>query len=201
MALFARKHTDYVIVGLGNPSAEYEDTRHNAGFMCIDVLADRLGANYWKSQGGALAATVSHGGHDLVLAKPHTFMNLSGSAVKSLAKTYSVAPRDIIVIHDEMDLEPGDVRVKRGGNHAGHNGIKSIYDQMASKDMVRVRIGIGRPPGRMEGADYVLQRLKGDKLEGQGVDCQIAADAVLSLVDDGLEATAQHFNGMHHQED
>ena len=162
MAFFARKKVDYLIVGLGNPGAEYDSTRHNSGFMCIDILAERLGTNYWKSQGGALAATVSHGGHDLVLAKPQTFMNLSGSAVKSLAKAYSVSPREIIVVHDEMDLEPGDVRVKRGGNPAGHNGIKSIYDQMSSKDMVRVRIGIGRPPGRMDGADYVLQHLKGE---------------------------------------
>lgn len=201
MSFFSRKEADFLVVGLGNPGSEYQETRHNAGFMSIDVLAERLGARYWKSQSGALVAEVTYHGHTLALVKPQTFMNLSGSAVKSLAKTYQVIPRDIIVMHDEMDLEPGDVRVKRGGNHAGHNGIKSIYEQLDSKEELRVRIGIGRPPGRMDGADYVLQHLRGDKLEEQKVDCQMAADAACVLIDEGLDEAMQRFNGLHHKDD
>ncbi|MDO4851607.1 MAG: aminoacyl-tRNA hydrolase [Actinomycetota bacterium] len=197
MGLFSKPDAEYLVVCLGNPGDEYRDTRHNAGFMCADILGERLGARYWKSQDSALTAQVSHRGHELVLAKPLTFMNLSGSAVRPLARRYSVDPGHIIVVHDEMDLVPGDVRVRRGGSASGHNGLKSIYERLGSKDMLRVRIGIGTPPGRMPGADYVLQRLKGEVLEAQRADCEVAVDAVLCLVTEGLEETMQRFNGRH----
>jgi PTH1 family peptidyl-tRNA hydrolase len=201
VAYLSRQEVGRIVVGLGNPGSEFDATRHNAGFMCIDALGERLGARYWKLKGSALVALVEHEGRTLALAKPQTFMNLSGSAVRALCRAYDVSPRDIIVVHDEMDLQPGDVRVKRGGNHAGHNGVRSIYEQLDSKDVIRVRIGIGRPPGRMDGADYVLQHLKDDLLEEQRVDCEVAADAVLCVLDDGLDAAMQLFNGRHRCEE
>lgn len=186
---------DLLVAGLGNPGPEYADTRHNAGFLCVDALAERLGARYWKLQDGALVAHAVVGRQSLLLVKPQTFMNLSGKAVRALCRRYGLGASDVIVVHDEMDFEPGDVRARRGGSAAGHNGVKSVYAELGSDQVVRVRVGTGRPPGRMDGAAYVLQHLKGAALEELQADCALAADVVESVIQDGLDVTMQRFNG------
>lgn len=184
-----------LIVGLGNPGPEYEKTRHNAGFLAVDLLAENLRAAYWKDQGGAKVALVRFGGEELVLAKPQTFMNLSGCAVKKLVDHYGIAVGDIIVIHDEIDLPAGDVRVKVGGGHAGHNGLRSLHDKLGSDAYTRVRVGVGRPPGRMQAADYVLQALKGEAWEQFEASIPTAAQAAVSILERGAEAAMQECNG------
>jgi PTH1 family peptidyl-tRNA hydrolase len=184
----------YLIAGLGNPGAEYERTRHNAGFEVIDELAQDLGARYWKTEGGALTARVTYKGEELLLVKPQGYMNTSGGPVKALAKAYQVDPAHIIVIHDELDINPGTIRVKFGGGHAGHNGLRSLCDKLNTRDWYRVRIGIGRPPGRMPVVDWVLSapRKEGEEDFRQAV--HTGAEAVLYLIDNGLEKTQQAFN-------
>lgn len=184
-----------MIVGLGNPGPEYERTRHNAGFLAVDLLGDNLRATYWKDQGGAKVAVVRFDDGDLVLAKPQTFMNLSGNSVAKLAAAHGVALEDIIVIHDDIDLPAGDVRVKRGGGHGGHNGLRSLHDRLASDAYLRVRVGVGRPPGRMDAADYVLQPLKGAAWDDLEASIPTAAQAALSILERGPEATMQDYNG------
>jgi PTH1 family peptidyl-tRNA hydrolase len=183
-----------LVVGLGNPGREYASTRHNAGFLVIDLLGDDLRASYWKDQGGAKVAVVRFGGEDLVLAKPQTFMNLSGSSVKKLAELYNAEVSEIIVVHDDIDLAAGKVRVKRGGGHGGHNGLRSLHEQLQSDGYLRVRVGVGRPPGRMDAADYVLQPLKGAAFDDLEASIPTAAQAVISLLEHGPDVTMQEFN-------
>ena len=123
-----------MIAGLGNPGEEYEHTRHNAGFDTVDVLADELGVRYWKNECGALTGKGTWRDHDLVLAKPQSFMNTSGGPVKQLMNAYGVDAEHLVVIHDELDIDPGTVRVKFGGGHAGHNGLRSICDKLGTRD-------------------------------------------------------------------
>ena len=130
----------YLIAGLGNPGDEYAHTRHNAGFDTIDLIAEKLGARYWKTEGGALTAKAVLHDVDLVLAKPQSFMNTSGGPVKQLMNAYGVDADHLIVIHDELDIDPGTVRVKFGGGHAGHNGLRSICDKLGTRDWFRVRM-------------------------------------------------------------
>lgn len=184
-----------MVVGLGNPGREYAYTRHNAGFLVVDLLGDDLRATYWKDQGGAKVAVVRLGGEELVLAKPQTFMNLSGTSVKKLAETYGIELADILIVHDELDLPPGTIRVKRGGGHAGHNGLRSIHDRMGSDAYPRVRVGVGRPPGRMPAADYVLQPLKGEAWDDFEASIPTATQAVLAVLERGVDAAMQEFNG------
>ena len=184
----------YLIVGLGNPGEEYANTRHNAGFMCVDALADQAGARYWKTECGALTAKGVLADTDVVLAKPQGYMNTSGGPVKLLCNAYGIEPAHVIAIHDDLDIDPGRLRVKAGGGSAGHNGLKSLTSKLNTPDYLRVRIGIGRPPGRMDAADYVLARLRAADAEELAVTCAQAADAVVCLVEHGLEATQQRFN-------
>ena len=153
-----------LIVGLGNPGPEYADTRHNAGFLVIDSIAGELSASYWKNRAGALVAEVEVDGRTVVLAKPQSFMNVSGGPVKKLLDHYGLSPDDLLVVHDELDIPSGEVRAKVGGGHAGHNGLRSIHDKLGTDAYARIRVGIGRPPGRMPAADYVLQAPRGDEL-------------------------------------
>lgn len=183
-----------MIVGLGNPGSEYERTRHNAGFLAVDLLGDNLRATYWKDQGSSKVAIVRFDGGDLVLAKPQTFMNLSGGAVKRLCEIHEVDMADLIVIHDDIDLPAGDVRVKRGGGHGGHNGLRSLHEKLPSTDYLRVRVGVGRPPGRMDSADYVLQPLKGSAWDDFEASIPTAAQAALGILERGVEAAMQEFN-------
>lgn len=176
-----------LVVGLGNPGSEYEGTRHNAGFVAIDLLAERAAVRYWKTEGGSLTAKGKLGGTEVVLAKPQSFMNLSGGPVKKLLEAYDLSPEELIVIHDELDIPAGTVRAKLGGGHAGHNGLRSICDKLGTRDWYRVRTGIGRPPGRMDPADYVLSRPKGDAAADFQAACSLAADTAEALVCEGLE--------------
>lgn len=184
----------HLIVGLGNPGEEYAHTRHNAGFDAVDLIAEEVGVRYWKTECGALVGKGSWRGHDLVLAKPQSFMNTSGGPAKQLCATYGIAPDQLIVIHDELDIDPGTIRVKFGGGHAGHNGLRSICDKLGTRDWYRVRVGIGRPPGRMPVADYVLSLPKKEAAEAFQAATDQGAQAALYLVENGLEKTQQKFN-------
>lgn len=184
----------YLIVGLGNPGEEYAHTRHNAGFEVVDAIAEEIGVRYWKTECGALTAKGSYHDHDLVLAKPQSYMNTSGGPVKQLMNAYGVDGEHLIVVHDELDIDPGTVRVKFGGGHAGHNGLRSICDKTGTRDWFRARIGIGRPPGRMAVADFVLSLPKKDAKDDFDYAVDRGAQAVLYLLDHGLEKTQQQFN-------
>ena len=188
-----------LVVGLGNPGPEYDRTRHNAGFHVVDELGRRAGVSYWKSASGALLAEARVGGRTVWLAKPQSFMNASGGPVSKLARQLGVAPEEILVVHDELDIPAGDVRVKVGGGHGGHNGLRSIIDKLGSRDFNRVRVGIGRPPGRMDSADFVLRQLKGDFAEEHDATVVTAADAVEAVVQDGPIAARDAYNGLHRQ--
>lgn len=181
-----------MIVGLGNPGAEYARTRHNAGFACVDALAARLGVSYWKSQAGSEVARVRMRGEDgpreVLLVKPQAFMNVSGGPVSKLAASERIKPAEILVVHDEVDLAPGDVRAKFGGGLNAHNGLRSLADKLKTRDFGRVRCGIGRPPGRMEVATYVLKPMKGTDWSDFEIMAQQAADLCEKAVAEGLGA-------------
>ena len=177
-----------IVCGLGNPDAEYAHTRHNAGFATIDALAARHGVRYWKSEAGAQVASISVAGADgerreVLLAKPMSYMNTSGGPLSKLARAHRVQPAEILVVHDEVDLAAGEVRLKLGGGLNAHNGLRSIADKLGSRDFARVQFGIGRPPGRMQVADYVLRELKGSFLEDFELTVERAADLVEATLD------------------
>lgn len=184
----------WLIAGLGNPGAQYEGTRHNTGFVAADLLAEELGARYWKTECGSLAAHVQRDGEELIVAKPQGFMNTSGGPVSQLMRKYGVEPERLVVLHDELDIEPGTIRVKHGGGLAGHNGLKSIAEKTGTRDWYRVRIGIGRPPGRMPVTDWVLSAPRGEAAEMLAHGCALAADAVPCLLDEGLAQAQSRFN-------
>ncbi|QLL06545.1 aminoacyl-tRNA hydrolase [Mycobacterium vicinigordonae] len=177
-----------LVVGLGNPGENYARTRHNVGFMVADVLATRLGAKFKAhKRSGAEVSTGRLAGRAVVLAKPRSYMNESGRQVGPLAKFYSVAPADIIVIHDDLDLDFGKIRLKLGGGEGGHNGLRSLAAALGSKDFQRVRIGIGRPPGRKDPAAFVLEPFNATERPEIPTICEQAADATELLIELGLE--------------
>lgn len=184
----------FLIVGLGNPGEEYEHTRHNAGFDTVDKIASEIGVRYWKNECGALTGKGAYHDIDVVLAKPQSYMNTSGGPVKQLMNAYGVSPDRLVVIHDELDINPGTIRVKFGGGHAGHNGLRSICDKLGTRDWFRVRCGIGRPPGRMPVADYVLSLPKKDAADDFAQATDLGCEAALFLIEHGLEKTQQKFN-------
>lgn len=184
----------FLIVGLGNPGEEYEHTRHNAGFDTVDKIAAEIGVRYWKNERGALTGKGAYHDIDVVLAKPQSYMNTSGGPVKQLMNAYGVSPDHLVVIHDELDIDPGTIRVKFGGGHAGHNGLRSICDKLGTRDWFRVRCGIGRPPGRMPVADYVLSFPKKDAADDFAQATDLGCEAALFLIEHGLEKTQQKFN-------
>ena len=184
----------FLIVGLGNPGEEYEHTRHNAGFDTVDKIAAEIGVRYWKNECGALTGKGAYHDIDVVLAKPQSYMNTSGGPVKQLMNAYGVSPDHLVVIHDELDIDPGTIRVKFGGGHAGHNGLRSICDKLGTRDWFRVRCGIGRPPGRMPVADYVLSLPKKDAADDFAQATDLGCEAALFLTEHGLEKTQQKFN-------
>ncbi len=178
-----------LIVGLGNPGSQYETTRHNAGFMVADVLADRIGAKFSShKKSNSDIVTARLGDRSVIVAKPRTFMNLSGQPVAALARFYSVEPADIVVVHDELDIDFGAIRLKLGGGEGGHNGLRSITQHLGTKDYLRVRVGVGRPPGRMDPASYVLKPFSSAEHKDLGVICEEAADAAELVLRVGLEA-------------
>ena len=181
-----------IVCGLGNPDADYERTRHNAGFATVDVLAARHGVRYWKSEAGAQVASLTWRGADgeqreVLLAKPMSYMNTSGGPLSKLAHAHRVAPQQILVVHDEVDLAAGEVRLKLGGGLNAHNGLRSIADKLGSRDFARVQFGIGRPPGKMQVADYVLRELKGGFLDEFNITAECAADLVERILTEGAK--------------
>ncbi len=147
----------YLIVGLGNPGREYAQTRHNAGFLLADALAARLGVRFRRLQFKALTTDARYGEAKIILAKPQTYMNLSGQAVAPLLRFYKIPPERLLVAYDDLDLPLGTVRLRPKGGHGGHKGMRSIIERLGTQEFPRLRLGIGRPPGRMDAAAYVLQ--------------------------------------------
>ena len=187
--------TALLVVGLGNPGAEFAGTRHNAGADVVGVLAARHGGRLRRAKEHALTSEVRIDAQRVALAFPQTYMNESGRAVAALVRRYGIADMGrLVVVHDELDLPLGRLQVKEGGGLAGHNGLKSIRDHLHTTDFVRVRIGIGRPPGRQEGADHVLRRPSRSQRDELDVVIQEAADAVEMIVTDGVAATMNRFN-------
>lgn len=185
-----------LVVGLGNPGAQYAKTRHNLGFMVADVLAARMGAPFKvHKRSGAEIVTGRLGHRPIVLAKPRCFMNESGRQVGPLAKFYSVNAGDVIVIHDELDIDFGTIRLKIGGGEGGHNGLRSVANALGTKEFQRVRIGIGRPPGRKDPAAFVLENFGSTERPEVPVICEQGADACELLVEVGLEAAQNQLHG------
>ena len=186
---------DLVVLGLGNPGAEYEHSRHNVGADVVALLADRHGGRLKATKERALVAEVRIGIARVVLAFPQTFYNESGNAARLLLERHGIDDlHHLVVVHDEMDLPPGKLKVKIGGGLAGNNGLKSIKAHLKSEDFVRVRVGIGKPPGRQEGVDHVLRRPGKAEQAELDVAMQEAADAVEAILAEGAEAAQTRFN-------
>lgn len=187
---------NWLIVGLGNPGAEYAHNRHNVGQMVLDELATRVGAGFKssKSRAQVLEGRLGIGGPRVVLAKPLSFMNVSGGPVSALAKFFDIDPGHVIAVHDEIDIPFNTVKIKIGGGEGGHNGLRDISKALATKDYLRVRVGVGRPPGRMDTADYVLRDFSSTEKKELPFLLDSAADAVELLVRDGLLAAQQQFH-------
>jgi len=187
---------DFLIVGLGNPVKEYARTRHNVGEEVIGLLADRHGATFKVGRDKAKVAEAKIGGRRCVLAFPLTYMNERGQAVSALIRRYGITdPEQIVVVHDELDLAPAQLRVKVGGGLAGNNGLRSITQHLKTQDYIRVRIGIGKPPSKERGANHVLSKLPKAERDALDVAVQLAADAVEVLVAEGPDAAMRRFNG------
>jgi len=200
MGLFGRvgKGTpfDWLVVGLGNPGPKYAGSRHNVGEQAVQLLAQRWGATLKGGRDNALTAETRFADQRIVLAFPITFMNESGQAVGALVRRYRIeTPEQIIVVQDELDLPPGELKVKAGGGLAGHNGLRSINQHLKSTDFLRVRIGVGKPPSKEAGAGHVLSKVP--KAERELLDIRVAdaADAVELIIADGVDAAMQRFNG------
>lgn len=183
-----------LVVGLGNPGREYAQTRHNIGFMLIDRLAVRLNAQGMKLQSKAIVLTAQYEGRKLLLAKPQTYMNLSGQAVQGLVRFYKLPLEHVLVAHDDLDLPFGTLRMRPGGGAGGQKGVQSIITQLGTPNFPRLRLGIDRPPGRMDAADYVLQEFSQQELLAVSEILDRAADAVLTWVKEGLNAAMNKFN-------
>ncbi len=185
---------ELLVVGLGNPGEEYARTRHNVGAEVVELLARRHGGKLRKQKERSLTDEVNVGGKRMALAIPVTYMNLSGEAVAPLVRRYGVEPGQLVVVQDEMDFELGRLQVKNGGGLAGHNGLKSIVAHLHTQDFVRVRIGIGKPPGSRQGADHVLRRFS--KAERAEIDVVLeeAADAVELILAEGVEVAMNRVN-------
>lgn len=163
-----------IVAGLGNPGEEYARTRHNSGFQVVDLLAEQAGVRYWKAEAGCQVAKARVAGQEVLLAKPQSFMNTSGGPLSKLMAAHGVRPEGLLVVHDMLDIPEGTVRYRMGGGLDGHNGLRSIADKLRTRDFQRVQVGIGRPPGRMDVATFVLRELKGRQLEAQEL---VVADA------------------------
>lgn len=186
----------WLVVGLGNPGAQYAGNRHNVGQMVADELAARIGAGFksHKTPSRVAEGFLGPGRPKLVLAKPNSYMNTSGGPVSALLKFYSLGVDRLIVVHDELDIPFDTVRLKLGGGHGGHNGLRDIQKAAGSPDFTRVRVGIGRPPGRMDAADYVLRDFAGTERDALPNLLSDASDAVEAIVEHGLVAAQQRFH-------
>lgn len=186
----------WLVVGLGNPGAQYERTRHNIGQMVVDELAARASATFKSHKTNARVAEgrIVPGGPRLVLAKPNTFMNVSGSPVAQLVRFYSLEPEHVIVVHDELDIPFDTIKLKSGGGHGGHNGVRDIASALGTPDFVRVRVGVGRPPGQTQAADHVLSPFTSTERQVLPNLVSDAADAVELVTTQGLVAAQQRYH-------
>lgn len=199
MRLFRRGSHDepegrWIVIGLGNPGARYERNRHNAGYMVIALLAERAGIPPKTHKSGCLVAEASIGDQRVVLARPTSYMNESGRQVAALMRFYKAPPTRVVVVHDELDLPFGDVRVKAGGGTAGHNGLQSVASHLRSRDFARVRVGISRPRGHQDPADYVLSDFSPDQRKELPLVLERAADAVERILEAGVERAMNEVN-------
>jgi PTH1 family peptidyl-tRNA hydrolase len=183
-----------LVLGLGNPGGEYRGTRHNVGWMALDELEERGRFGRQRREGPAKVREGAIDGYDMVTARPQTYMNVSGRAAVHLLRKYGVPPEDLIVVHDDVDLPLGRIRLKRGGGAAGQKGVLSIADALRTQDFMRVRIGVSRPLERDQMVDYVLDRFTPEERERLGVVIPRAADAVVALVRNGLDSAMSEYN-------
>ena len=186
---------DLLVVGLGNPGDEFSRTRHNVGAEVVELLARRHGGTLRGSKGRARGDEVRIGDKRVALAVPLTYMNDSGEAVGALARRLGIEPDRIVIVHDELDLEPAVLRLKVGGGLAGHNGLRSIKQHLHTDEFTRVRIGVGKPSSKERGADHVLSRVSKREREAMDVTIEEAADAVERIATDGVEAAMNRYNG------
>jgi PTH1 family peptidyl-tRNA hydrolase len=188
----------WLVVGLGNPGKEYAANRHNVGFLVADLLASRVGAKFGRSKRAhaeVAEGRLGFGGPKLILVKPLTYMNLSGGPVAQLAQFFKVPVENVVAVHDELDVPFGEVRAKRGGGEGGHNGLRSMSKSLATKDYARVRVGISRPPGRQDPADYVLSDFSGAERKELDFLVDRAADVVEAVVLEGVEWAQNKYHG------
>ncbi len=185
----------FLLIGLGNPGREYRHNRHNVGFMLIDRITVRLNARSMKVQSHAIVMTTTHEERKLILAKPQTFMNLSGQSVQGLAHFYKVPYTNMLVLSDDLDIPFGTIRIRASGGPGGQRGMASIIEKLGTKDFPRLRIGIGRPPGRMDPAAYVLQNFSRDETQMLSEVLDHGAEAVLAFLTHGLNKAMNEFNG------
>ena len=191
----------WLVVGLGNPGRPYEGNRHNVGVMVLDVLASRMAGSFTQHKARAAVldgrlGTLPGGvpGPRVILARPATYMNTSGGPVAALMQFYDVDAENLLVVHDELDIPEHQLRLKRGGGEGGHNGLRSISSAIGTRDYARLRVGVGRPPGRQDPADYVLSDFPAARREELGVTLQLAADAVADVVTQGLLSSQNTWN-------
>ena len=195
--MFGRNSETWLIVGLGNPGREYEKTRHNAGFRAMDILAAKLGCKVDKAKFQGLYGQVNYKGRKLLLLKPQTFMNLSGRSVLQLSAFFHVPPQNIIVLFDDISLEPGRLRLRKDGSAGGHNGIKSIIAELGSQDFPRVKIGVGaKPHPEFDLADWVLSAFSAQEEKALAPALERAADAALAIVELGVPEASNRYGGM-----
>lgn len=185
----------YLLIGLGNPGREYKDTRHNIGFMLMDHIAVRLDARGMKLQSKAIVISALYEERKIILAKPQTYMNLSGQSVQGLLHFYKIPFENLLVAHDDLDLPFGTIRIRPTGGPGGQRGMASTIENLGTKDFPRLRLGIGRPPGRMDAKDYVLQDFSKDDMKLLPEVLSRGADAALTFVTHGLNKAMNQFNG------
>ena len=195
--MFKKSNTEnWLIVGLGNPGREYEKTRHNAGFRCIDLLAETLGCKIDKLKFQGLYCQTNYNGSKVFLLKPQTYMNLSGRSVLQLSAYFNIPPQRIIVIFDDISLEPGRLRIRANGSAGGHNGIKSIIQEVGSQEFPRVKIGVGAKPNpNYDLADWVLSAFSANEEKNLAVALENGAKAALAIIDHGVSEASNRFNG------
>jgi len=191
-----RRQGPFLIAGLGNPGRKYEHNRHNVGFMLLNRLATKLGESFTQVESKALVAKATYQGERVILIKPQTFMNGSGSAVSSLVHFYKVPMENMLVAYDDVDLPLGILRLRPMGGSAGQKGMQSIIERLGTEAFPRLRIGTGRPPGRMEAADYVLQDFPANDADLLAETLDRAVEAVLTFIQDGLEHAMNSYNGL-----
>src|SRR5512138_697399 len=185
----------FLLIGLGNPGRDYRDNRHNFGFMVIDRLCIRLNAHGMRVQSKAIVVSAQYEGRKLLLAKPQTYMNLSGQSIQGLAHFYKLPLEQLLVAHDDLDLPFGTMRIRPGGGPGGQKGVASAIERLGTQDFARLRLGIGRPPGRMDPSDYVLQNFSRDEMKTLSEIVDHAEKAVFTFITHGLNKAMNDFNG------